>query len=100
MITSPHCMRSSVSRHLMRAWESGAVRLAVALVFRSPRYFNPALSRVSDLTWQVVGTLDYHPWSWLVLRAGYRHLGVDYDHRGFVFDADISGPIIGASFRF
>jgi hypothetical protein len=47
--------------------------------------------------WQVLGTLDSQPWSWLTLRAGYRHLDVDYDNRGFVFDAAMSGPIIGAT---
>lgn len=54
----------------------------------------------SDLTWQMVGTVDFAPWDWLVIRAGYRHLDVDYDHGGFVWDVALSGPIIGASLRF
>lgn len=54
----------------------------------------------SERTWQALGSLDFEPWSWLVLRAGYRHLEVDYDHDGFVFDVEISGPIIGGSLRF
>lgn len=54
----------------------------------------------SDLTWQALGTLDFQPRSWLVVRAGYRHLDVDYDHGGFVWDVSMSGPILGASLRF
>lgn len=50
----------------------------------------------SDFTWQLLGTLDFDPFSWLTLRAGYRHLDVDYDNSGFVFDAAMSGPILGA----
>jgi hypothetical protein len=54
----------------------------------------------SDFTWQAIGTLDLVPWDWLAIRAGYRHLDVDYDHGGFVWDVAMSGPIIGASLRF
>jgi len=55
---------------------------------------------VSDITGQALGTLDWHPADWLALRAGYRHLVVDYDHGGFVWDVALSGPIIGAALRF
>jgi len=54
----------------------------------------------SDLTWQALGTLDLRLCSWLAIRAGYRHLDVDYDHGGFVWDVAMSGPILGASLRF
>jgi hypothetical protein len=54
----------------------------------------------SDLTWQVLGTLDYRFTDWLSVRAGYRHLEVDYDRGGFVWDVRMSGPIVGATFRF
>jgi hypothetical protein len=54
----------------------------------------------SDFTWQLLATLDYRVRDWLSVRGGYRHLSVDYEDRGFRFDADMSGPIIGAGFRF
>jgi hypothetical protein len=54
----------------------------------------------SDLTWQVLGTVVYQAEDWIALEAGYRHLAVDYEDDGFVYDVSLSGPIIGASFRF
>jgi hypothetical protein len=54
----------------------------------------------SDLTWQIGGTIGYQIKEWLWLRAGYRHLKVDYEDDGFVFDVTMSGPILGVGFRF
>ena len=54
----------------------------------------------SDHTWQLSGAVDYRisrRWS---LSAGWRHLDIDFDHNGFVFDAAMSGPILGAIYRF
>jgi len=36
----------------------------------------------------------------IVARTGYRHLEIDYDHDGFVYDVKLSGPILGVSIRF
>jgi hypothetical protein len=54
----------------------------------------------SDSTWQLLGTLGYRFNDWFSARAGYRHLDVDYDNDGFVWDVELSGPIVGATFRF
>jgi hypothetical protein len=54
----------------------------------------------SDFTWQLLGTLGYRFNDRFSARAGYRHLAVDYEDDGFVWDVDLSGPIVGASFRF
>jgi hypothetical protein len=54
----------------------------------------------SDSTWQLRGTLGYLFNDWFSAQAGYRHLDVDYDHDGFVWDVELSGPIVGATFRF
>jgi hypothetical protein len=54
----------------------------------------------SDFTWQILGTLDYRFNDWILVRAGYRHLEVDYESDGFVWDVQMSGPILGATFRF
>lgn len=54
----------------------------------------------SDYTWKLSGTLGYQFSDWFSARAGYRHLKVDYEDGGFVWDVELSGPIVGASFRF
>ena len=54
----------------------------------------------SDQTWEVLATLNYQLRDWLSLRAGYRHLEVDYRNDGFVFDVEMSGPIFGVGLRF
>jgi hypothetical protein len=50
----------------------------------------------SDLTWQVLGTVNYQATRWMELRLGYRHMAVDRKK----VDFDLSGPILGATFRF
>jgi hypothetical protein len=54
----------------------------------------------SDLTWQVIGTVDYQFNERFSARVGYRHLEVDYENNGFVWDVRMSGPIIGGTIRF
>ena len=54
----------------------------------------------SDVTWQIGGTAGYQVKDWLSMQAGYRHLKVDYEDNGFVFDVVMSGPILGVDFRF
>lgn len=54
----------------------------------------------SDLTWSVLGTFNYvfnDNWS---VSAGYKYLSVDYDDDGYVFDVDMSGPVLGVTYRF
>ena len=54
----------------------------------------------SHLTWQLLGGVEYDVSSRWSLSAGWRHLDIDYDHKGFVFDAAMDGPILGAVYRF
>lgn len=54
----------------------------------------------SDLTWDLFGGLGYQAWDWFAPVVGYRHLSVDYDNDGFLYDLDMSGPVIGGVFRF
>jgi hypothetical protein len=54
----------------------------------------------SHFTWQVYGLIEYdlsRRWS---LAGGWRHLSTDFDQKGFVFDARMDGPILGAIYRF
>lgn len=53
----------------------------------------------SDLAWQVFGGVAYQ-FSWGSLVVGWRHLHVDYDHDRLKLDAALTGPLIGASFKF
>ena len=54
----------------------------------------------SHFTWQLLGEVQYDLSSRWSLSAGWRHLKIDYDHNGFVFDAAMDGPILGAVYRF
>jgi hypothetical protein len=54
----------------------------------------------SDLTWDAFGGFGYQFNETISAIAGYRHLEVDYHHDGFVFDVEMSGPVIGATIRF
>ena len=47
-----------------------------------------------------LATLNYRLRDWLWLRAGYRHLEVDYEDGDFSYDVEMSGPIVGAGMRF
>jgi hypothetical protein len=54
----------------------------------------------SHLSWQLQAMIDYElsrRWS---LSGGWRHLDIDFDNNGFVFDAALDGPIIRAVYRF
>lgn len=53
----------------------------------------------SDATWQAAASIGYE-FRWGSLLAGWRHLVADYDNNGIRIDAALSGPLLGASFRF
>ena len=54
----------------------------------------------SHLTWDTFGALGYQFNDSISAVAGYRHLEVDYENNGFVFDVELSGPVIGMRVRF
>lgn len=54
----------------------------------------------SDLAWDVFGGVGYSFNKTASMVAGYRALGVDYKHKGFIFDVVQHGPTIGAVFNF
>ncbi|MFC5586851.1 hypothetical protein ACFPOD_17190 [Nitratireductor kimnyeongensis] len=51
-------------------------------------------------TWSVLATANYTLTDHLSLSAGYKHLEVDYEDDGHVFDATMSGPVLGITYRF
>ena len=54
----------------------------------------------SDITWQLLGTIQYQLGRSWWLAAGWRQYAIDYEKDGFVFDVSMGGPIIGVSFNF
>ncbi|PAU77134.1 hypothetical protein [Halomonas salipaludis] len=54
----------------------------------------------SDATWQAVGSLNYRLNDALYLSAGYRHLELRYEDNGTRLDIEMSGPLLGATWRF
>ena len=57
-------------------------------------------ARTRTLTWDVFGGLGYEFSDTVSAVAGYRHLEVNYEHNGFEFDVEMSGPVIGAVIHF
>lgn len=54
----------------------------------------------SDFTYQLVGTLNYRIGRATYVSAGWRHLALDYDDAGTVFNGSQTGPLIGFTCRF
>jgi hypothetical protein len=54
----------------------------------------------SDFMWDVFGGIGYQVSDRFSATAGWRHIGVDYQHNAFVFDVDLDGPMIEGSFKF
>ena len=54
----------------------------------------------SEFAWSAQLGAEYAVTETFGLVAGWRHMSVDYEDDGFVFDVDQSGPLIGATFRF
>lgn len=54
----------------------------------------------SEWTGQFLGTVNWQATSSVYLSAGYRHLFVDYEDGGRALDVSLSGPILGATYRF
>lgn len=54
----------------------------------------------SDITWDIFGGLGYAFNDRYSAVIGYRHLAVDYEKGSFLFDVEMSGPVIGGVIRF
>ena len=54
----------------------------------------------SKFAWQGVGGAAYDLGRCCALTAAYRHLDVDYDSDGFLFDTYLTGPALGVELRF
>lgn len=54
----------------------------------------------TQLTWQAMGTLDWRINERFSASVGYRHVHIDYERGRATIGVDLSGPIIGATYRF
>lgn len=56
----------------------------------------------SDFTWQCYGAMGCHlnKGKSAAVELGYRHLGVDYQDGGFVYDVALSGVMLSFGFKF
>lgn len=54
----------------------------------------------SDVTWQAAVTANYQISDHVYLSGGWRHLYVDYNNSGADFEGSMTGPVVGATFRF
>jgi hypothetical protein len=54
----------------------------------------------SQLTWQLIGTLNWRATDSITAHVGYRHVAVDLSRGSVDLDIALSGPVVGVSFRF
>ena len=54
----------------------------------------------SRITYDIFAGLGYEIADWVSAFVGYRHLYVNRRNNGFVFDAQLTGPVLGAVFKF
>lgn len=54
----------------------------------------------ADLSWQLLGTVQYDISDHWRVSAGWRHFSAKQDKNDFEVDIDLDGPIIGFSYRF
>jgi hypothetical protein len=102
-ITAPGPTAVSVTRD--KSWIDPVVGLR-ARAYLTPKVFVQfdgdvgGFGVASKSTWQVAGTLGYQHSATTSFFAGYRYLEVDYNRNGFVWDVQLSGPVLGATFKF
>lgn len=57
----------------------------------------------SDFTWQGLALIDFQPWKYVSIIAGYRAIGTDYETGSgpdnFLYDVIIHGPVVGFNIR-
>lgn len=54
----------------------------------------------SDMTWQAHASVDYSVTKTIDLTAGYRHMDWQFDDFGPLDELYVTGPYVGAKFRF
>jgi len=92
-----------LSREDSATWVDGLVGLKGNYFF-TPKVFATGWGMIgaggADLDWDVGAGLGYKFNETVSAIAGYRALGVDYSHGGFVMDVVEQGPILGLAIHF
>jgi hypothetical protein len=50
-------------------------------------------------TWQAYSSVGFDPWKHWTVGAAYRWLSVDYDRSNFLYDTDMKGFVLAATYR-
>jgi hypothetical protein len=53
----------------------------------------------TDVKWQLLGTVQYDISRRWRMIAGYRHMSINHSKRDLKFDVNLSGPILGFSYK-
>jgi hypothetical protein len=102
-ITGPGPIAISITRD--QSWFDPIVGLR-ARAYVTPQFYLQAYGDVGGFgvgaksDWQVAGLVGYEYSRSVTFFGGYRHLAVNYDNDGYVFDVALSGPVFGATFKF
>jgi hypothetical protein len=95
----------SASRSFVKGWVDPVVSARLFYAF-TERFSVLAQGDVggfgvgSDLTWQLLSTVNWTVGDSVAVSAGYKVLSVDYDQDGFIYDTTLSGPVLGVTYRF
>ena len=96
-------LASSVSASRSRDWVDGVAGIR-GRAHLSPRLFVTGKADIggggSDFSYQLFGGGGYLVGSRYALIAGWRHLSVNYNKDGFLFDNALSGPVLGFGIKF
>jgi hypothetical protein len=102
-ITAPGPVGLSISRD--KSWFDPIIGVR-ARTYATPQLFFQAYADVGGFgvgaksDWQLAGLIGYDYNKTVTFFGGYRYLAVNYDRGGYVFDVALSGPVLGATFRF
>ena len=102
-MTGPGPIALSITRD--QSWFDPIVGLR-ARAYVTPQFYLQAYADAGGFgvgaksDWQIAGLVGYEYSRNVTFFGGYRHLAVDYDRDGYVFDVALSGPVFGATFRF
>lgn len=85
------------------AWVDAVAGIKTKYFFTDNLYFSGwgvVGAGQAKIDWDVAGTFGYQFRDNLSAVIGYRALGVDYSHDGFIYDVVQKGPILGMVFHF
>lgn len=95
----------AISANRSKTWVDPIVGLR-AKSYLNPKFYVQIYGDVGGFgvgaksDWQAVGLLGYQYNATTSFFGGYRYLAVNYNRDGYVFDVNLSGPVIGATFKF